>query len=255
MSVLKDPDNQDWSLLVAGDGRRLARLRLRDDPVERVAGQFSVLHGAAMGDVVDRACAELRGARLATVDEDLVAAMVNAGVPLERSSTDLVHSLDHIPAADRPSQGWSLDSATWDEALMPVLEDAYRHPHPDAGGARQLADVLREVFEQRQPGAVLPGASARLREPNGVVRGHVLTVVRVPWASSSLAWVMDVALHSSARGRGMGRMLLLHALHGTKRVGIDGLGLTVTHGNPARALYEAVGFRMLRRSWSLRIPS
>jgi len=52
----------------------------------------------------------------------------------------------------------------------------------------------------------------------------------------------------------MGTMLLLHALHGTQREGMATVGLTVTDGNPARTRYEAVGFRVRRRSWSVRIP-
>ncbi|MEE3918097.1 hypothetical protein V2I01_04005 [Micromonospora sp. BRA006-A] len=46
----------------------------------------------------------------------------------------------------------------------------------------------------------------------------------------------------------------MHALRGAREVGLPSVGLSVVDGNPARRMYGAVGFRVLTRVLTVRIP-
>jgi ribosomal protein S18 acetylase RimI-like enzyme len=50
---------------------------------------------------------------------------------------------------------------------------------------------------------------------------------------------------------GTGRALLARALRIAARDGLPGLGLAVTHGNPAARLYEDLGFRRILSGMSV----
>lgn len=107
-----------------------------------------------------------------------------------------------------------------------------------------------------EPGAALPPlgpATARVVDPDGRSAGQVLCAGPVPWYDDG-AWVLTVGLADRARGRGLGRALLVHALRGTREAGLASLGLSVTEGNPARALYDSLGFRLVGRVRSLPLP-
>ena len=59
--------------------------------------------------------------------------------------------------------------------------------------------------------------------------------------------IQNLGVVPEARGRGVGRGLLLRALHGFRRVGLNQAYLEVTASNaPAIALYRSVGFRCER---------
>ena len=80
-------------------------------------------------------------------------------------------------------------------------------------------------------------------EDAGVVVGFV-----VHWLVAGEAHILNVAVEPSARGRGLGRLLVDHVI-GHARAG-DGsyLMLEVREGNAAaRALYERFGFKLIAR--------
>ena len=64
-------------------------------------------------------------------------------------------------------------------------------------------------------------------------------------------WITDLFVDPSAQGHGVGRALLGHALTQLTASGRDRLGLAVTLGNPARRLYEALGFVEQGTRWNL----
>ena len=68
------------------------------------------------------------------------------------------------------------------------------------------------------------------------------------------AWVLDLFVHPDHQGRGLGRVLLQRAVAGTKDAGHATLGLVVSDGNPARELYERLGFRHVRSGTNVDIP-
>ncbi|MER6595891.1 N-acetyltransferase, partial [Micromonospora purpureochromogenes] len=71
MPLHPDPEASAGHLLSTDDGTPLARLRLRDDDGERVAGEVTPLPGAGVRVLAAQARRDLAGARLVTPDDDL----------------------------------------------------------------------------------------------------------------------------------------------------------------------------------------
>ena len=66
-------------------------------------------------------------------------------------------------------------------------------------------------------------------------------------ASAALGAIQNVGVAPDARGLGIGRALVLKALHGFRAAGMRRVYLEVTAGNaPAVELYRSVGFRVIR---------
>jgi ribosomal protein S18 acetylase RimI-like enzyme len=69
-----------------------------------------------------------------------------------------------------------------------------------------------------------------------------------------MSWVLDLAVAPGGQGRGFGAALLAYAMRGTRQAGLTIVGLTVTDGNPARRLYDRMGFRPVLRHFEVRAP-
>ena len=54
---------------------------------------------------------------------------------------------------------------------------------------------------------------------------------------------LSIAVIASRRHEGIGRRLLVGLLEASEAQGYAALSLSVNHGNPARGLYESVGFQ------------
>ncbi|MGZ5094954.1 MAG: GNAT family N-acetyltransferase [Burkholderiales bacterium] len=85
---------------------------------------------------------------------------------------------------------------------------------------------------------------ARDREHGGKVVGTLtLVIFRIPTALR--AWIEDVVVDSSARGRGVGEALTQHALRLATERGAQTVDLTSRRSREAaRKLYEKVGFNL-----------
>jgi ribosomal protein S18 acetylase RimI-like enzyme len=127
--------------------------------------------------------------------------------------------------------------------------DAYRalrlealRLHPEAFGqaveeaeAADIADAIRPrppdaVFAAFLPGLLPPQGMTALHRQRGRKHGHKGTI----WG---------VYVRSAARGQGLGRLLLEHAVATARGTGLEWLHLTVSsEALAARALYESLGF-------------
>ena len=252
MPLVPDPDDPRDTLLVDPAGRPLARTRLRSH--ECVAGRTRVLAGVAPDEIAAQARQDLAGLRVATVDQLLADALVDAGGTLHRVALDLRHDLADLPREPVVPAGWRLAPSGWDEDLLAAVREAYGPGHVD--GPWTDEDTA-EVSAMHLPGAASPpltGASAPVRDRAGRSAGHVLCAGPVPWAEDGGGWVLTIGLAARARGRGLGRALLVRALQGTRDAGLPTLGLSVTEGNPAQRLYETTGFAPVQRVLSVRLP-
>ncbi|GIF66433.1 hypothetical protein Ais01nite_44680 [Asanoa ishikariensis] len=241
--------------LRADDGTVLARFRSRDDDGERVAAEVRPVPGVPVARVAAQARRDLAGFRLETPDDALAAALVADGIALERSAIDLRHDLRDLPEPVVLPDGWTLAEAGWDDDLAAAAAAAYSSGHPDGGWTENDTKAVRGMFERDDPVPPLAAASARLVGPDGRSAGHVLCAGPVPWLDYPCAWMLNIAVGPKAQGRGFGRALLTHALHGTRAAGLPTLDLSVVDDNPARRLYDAAGFQPVIRVLTLHLPA
>ncbi|MEO3778216.1 GNAT family N-acetyltransferase [Micromonospora sp. B11E3] len=253
------PDPQDATnaghpgsalLRAADDGTPLARVRL-----EPAAAEVRPLAGASPERVAAEARRDLAGLRLDTPDERLATALAAGGLHVHRAATELRHDLVDLPAPAPLPPGWSLAPPGWDEDLRDALVAAYGPEHPDGAWRDDHTAQVRAMFDNSDPFSPLLPASARALGPDGRSAAHVLSAGPGPWRDEPCGWVVNLGVAPRAQGRGLGRALLSHALHGTRTAGLPALGLSVADGNPARRLYDAAGFRPVSRMFSVRLPS
>jgi mycothiol synthase len=112
-------------------------------------------------------------------------------------------------------------------------------------------EYWRQLLDGHGPcGPVLAAASRLVLDADGAIAG-VVVVTKMPltawWAGDP--WIPEIFVVSSFQGRGLGGLLLEHAVGSCARAGSERLGLTVSEGNPARRLYERFGFEAFRTTW------
>jgi GNAT superfamily N-acetyltransferase len=255
MPLIADRGDPDGLVLIDMAARPLARLRWRDEQGEQVASQFRPLPGAGPDRVAAHAVRDLAGRQITTADEGAARALVGAGSTMVRAATNMRSRLDEVAAPAPPAEGWVLGPHGWDDDLAAAIRSAYGPEHPDGNWQTDRMTRLRGLIEGDRRLPLLAGASARLRGLDGRSAGHIVTVGPVPWSDDRCGWVLDVAVAAAAQGGGLGAALLGYALRGARDAGMVGLGLTVTDGNPARHLYDRLGFRPYTRTFILRVPS
>jgi GNAT superfamily N-acetyltransferase len=245
-------DGPEGTLLTDQRGVALATFRWRDEDGERVVGRLRPNPGVSADRAARQAVRDLAGCRLTTPEEDVARALIGAGCTLLRAATDLQRDLREPIPRTPPAAGWALIPHDWDDDLAEALTAAYGPDHPDRG---DRVDRLRGLLDSDRGLVLLAGASARLRGPDGRSAGQVFTVGPVPWGSTPMSWVLDLAVAPVAQGRGLGAALLAYAMRGTLDAGLTTVGLTVTDGNPARRLYDRMGFRPTQRHFAVRTPA
>jgi len=71
----------------------------------------------------------------------------------------------------------------------------------------------------------------------------MLSLVIFPIPTGKRAWVEDVVVDSSARGKGVGKALCMHALREAKAMGVGTVDLTSRPSREAaNKLYQSIGF-------------
>ncbi len=79
-------------------------------------------------------------------------------------------------------------------------------------------------------------------EENDKIHG-MLSLVIFPIPTGIRAWVEDVVVHTDARGKGIGRLLTLHAINEARKFGALTVDLTSRPSREiANKLYQSVGF-------------
>jgi GNAT superfamily N-acetyltransferase len=208
------------------------------DLFEREPG-VGVEHAAAV------VLAELRGMRIAG-DEPLGRALVAAGGRPLRHAHLLSRDLraDPAPPAWTEPPGVRLTDVDRPAAdLVEAFRAAYppghldhRHEPPERSQA-DLAEMLGGRYGPLQPGSGLAIAGDRR------VAGAVLLGTLPGDPPKNGPWLIELFRDPSYRG--VGRPLLERALALATGAGLPALGLAVTDANPARGLYEALGFRLV----------
>ena len=173
--------------------------------------------------------------------------LIRGGLREVTTLTFLERSTHQPPPLVIPSGGATPPAFEW-AALGPATEADFRSvlettylgslDMPELDGVRSLDDVLAS---HRAAGRFDPTHWSVGHWPGEPDAAAVLLLSEVP---DRPAWeVTYLGLTPPARGRGLGRVALVHALDQAERAGIDRIELAVDARNiPARRLYETAGF-------------
>lgn len=208
---------------------------------------------ASPAEVARVALRDLSGHRLVTDDAALADLVIAGGGRVTRRATDYEYDLRAVPP------GWAITPAPQEfrlsrdidvEGLVEAHDLAYPPGHPDHDPHLDHLADLRAMRAGEIMGANVPAATWQVSSEEDGPCGAVLVSDR----KHPLCWVLDVFVHPRHHGRGLGGLLLRRAVAGAAEAGYGTLGLVVTDGNPARASYEALGFRHVRSGASIDIP-
>ncbi len=214
----------------------------------------------------DATMRDLSGWGLATLDDQLAAALLERGATLRRHAH--VHSRDL--RADPAPPNWAeppmrdgLRLTPWDRPLEEIAAVAlagYPPEHPDFEPRNGVADVVaRDLKPYAVDGALGPTlpASGLVIEDDGAI-GRIVAILLVNDREGTPPdggpWVTEVARLGGTAYAGTGRALLQHAMAQLTATGRPALSLAVTEGNPARNLYEQLGIRHAYSAQTLLLP-
>ncbi|WP_076433019.1 GNAT family N-acetyltransferase [Microbispora rosea] len=130
--------------------------------------------------------------------------------------------------------------------ILPAWLAAYPPGHPDhrpRDRDKALNEELVPLLSGEEIGPLLPCSVLAVREDSpgpGEVVGGVFA-----HDSDRGPWIADVFRHPDRSPRGLGALMLSATLARAGADGLTGLGLVVTEGNPARHVYERLGFHVV----------
>ncbi|MGH1491336.1 MAG: GNAT family N-acetyltransferase [Acidimicrobiales bacterium] len=198
------------------------------------------------------------GWMVAPVTDTLADALVAAGAVQLRHSAMMRRTL---VAGHQPPE------STFDYRIEPVVGHqeamaelsvrAYPASHPDheaTDPAVALPDI-QGLVDGSMIGPLLESSSGVALGPTGVVIAACL-INRMPYdnLTGGGPWVSEIFRDPSDRHRGLGQDLLQWSMRALSLAGEETLGLAVTVGNPARGLYERLGFEVLAERRKLQLP-
>ncbi|MFG3345936.1 GNAT family N-acetyltransferase [Streptomyces sp. NPDC048018] len=235
------PDGRPVLTYVPGtrDGHPWADLAevVGPDPVPAVLGGMS---GWAVSGSVELGEALVRhGARTLRHAHGMRRDLVADPPPAEWASLALPDGLRLAPC-DRPAAD-----------LFPAWRAAFAPGHPDhdeGGDADVLGTLLAPLLAGDRIGPVLPCSTLAVDAADRVVAGAVVT------DRDGLPWIATVFRVPGPEGAGLGSVLLRRVLADAAARGLREIELVVSEGNPARSLYERLGFTLTRTSLTVLVP-
>ncbi|WP_182898816.1 GNAT family N-acetyltransferase [Microbispora sp. H10830] len=169
--------------------------------------------------------------------------MMRCDLPITRPVADVAPDGFRIVPCDRsPAE------------IFPAWFAAYPPGHPDyrpRDREKALQEELVPLLGGEEIGPLLPCSVLAVRDGSpgtGEVVGGVFA-----HDSNRGPWIADVFRHPDRSPRGLGALMLSTTLARAGADGLTGVGLVVTEGNPARRVYERVGFRMIDSAMTVMI--
>jgi GNAT superfamily N-acetyltransferase len=146
---------------------------------------------------------------------------------------------------------WQLGDA---ELLAPVLVAAYGpgHPDPRSPDLGEAAETLVHMVDD--PDNPLMRKATQVGVVEGKPVGAAIVVHSDHVTGSRGPWLMNMFRAPDPTLPGLGAALLTRSLEILSAEGEDHLGLAVTDTNPARRVYERLGFEYDFEGWILVLP-
>lgn len=160
------------------------------------------------------------------------------------------------PPVDLPSLPAGFQLSAWDTerqaAIAALILEAYRGTvdhdlYPDMTSADGMREFFQETLANKQE-PFDPDASRLLETTDGAADGLAGQILCAR-GSDQLGWILEITVRPGYQRRGLGRTLLIHALNNFAAQGLKGAKLWVTLDNPARQLYESLGFQRYLPMW------
>ncbi len=135
-----------------------------------------------------------------------------------------------------------------DTKVLALIQAAAYHGSPDALVYPALADPVdsEKMLEDCLSGSFgkpLPQGCLVVQRRDGLTAGFIVSTIEE--GSTPLGFVVTVAVSPSQRGKGLGRLLISHALAGCAAAGLAGSSLLVSVANQAAvALYGSLGYML-----------
>lgn len=213
--------------------------------------------------VVPAVLDQLSGWWLTSPDEALTGALLAAGAVVVRHAHSYTFPLTGspdgppVPVPPEPPDGLAIGPIDRSPAqLLPLVLAAYPPGHVDYQGPDPAVEEteLDLLLRGELVGPFLPGASAQVTDGAGEVAAAVIVNRAGGQVPLGGPWVSQVLRLPGERWAGLGALALRYALAALAADGETSLGLAVTDGNPARRVYERLGFRHLASHRKLAIP-
>ena len=128
------------------------------------------------------------------------------------------------------------------EDLVAARLRAFGPGHVDHAPSRAQAAVLSRIVDGREAGPLLDCSRLAVISADAAVVGVALVTDAPAVGDDGGPWVADIYRDPDPRLAGLGTALLCAVMAGAVEAGRDRIGLAVTEGNPARRLYERLGF-------------
>lgn len=217
--------------------------------------------GRSSDDAARALALECPGWYLSTLDPQLAAAVGASGATPTRHVHVMVARTRPNPDSNEPSRPAGLGVAFRDFAefawaeILPSWKAAYAPGHPDyePGDDEDLIESeLRPYVEREALGPV--HRSTTLAVVEGRVVGAIVISLRPEPVPFGGPWITEVWRDRASPTPGLGAALIGRALAMLCADGFETLGLAVTDGNPARRVYEGLGFEPSLESWTYLLP-
>jgi len=242
-----------WSTLDV-HGRSVMRYVAGTRDGRPLADLVEPLTSDAAGLVIDA----LPGWVIASSDRAFVTDLTAHGARLTRHR--YVMSAPTAPHADAPLDPPSgihlvpLREVSVDQ-LFPSWLAAYPADHVDheRGSTQDIIDTCWDHLADPQWWTTMHRSTAIAYSADTIVGGIIVDIRPEPVPFGG-PWLSDIWRRPGHGNRGLGIWLIARAMRLLYDDGLQTLGLSVTHGNPARRIYDRVGFVEKLESWTLRVP-
>jgi ribosomal protein S18 acetylase RimI-like enzyme len=242
----------EWSELSDDNGSLVRYVADTRDGLP-IADLAELIPDRTIDDAITALLKNNAGHLLATQDAALARGLLSAGAREVRHA--YVMSADTSAHRDAAVIDIVPRQSVEARSLLPGWLAAYPDGHPDheAGTVDEIVARCWDWYdepewlarEHRSSGLVMSGGSA--------VAGIIVSIRPQP-APYGGPWVHDVWRVPGNSEPRIGGALLAQAMRLLDEDGYPALGLTVSHGNPARRVYERLGFVEQLESWTVHIP-